>query len=172
LAGFTRRFLRNGFNAYIALSPVTGLSCHRRLQITTCILDTSVGASGPHDFAVRFSAIRPHECADAAASIASNPASVTIAIRPSVGSDGRSCRFDLPDARSGIFFRRGLDTKIAEVSLICPSGKSVRAVISKKQFPDEGGPAIPGPNYNLDVCLGRFLKKPCPNTMDPQRNPR
>jgi hypothetical protein len=39
------------------LSPVTGLVCHRRLQIT-CKLDTSVGASGPHDFAVRVSAIR------------------------------------------------------------------------------------------------------------------
>jgi hypothetical protein len=32
LAGFTRRFLRDGFNAYIALSPVTGLCCHRRLR--------------------------------------------------------------------------------------------------------------------------------------------
>ena len=44
--------------AYFALSPVTGLSCHRRPQ-ETCKklasrkLDASVGASGPHDFAVR-----------------------------------------------------------------------------------------------------------------------
>src|SRR5438874_12396883 len=36
-----------------ALSPVTGLSCHCRQQVTTCQLDASVGASGPHDFAVR-----------------------------------------------------------------------------------------------------------------------
>jgi hypothetical protein len=36
-----------------ALSPVTGLSCHRRLQIIIRKLDASVGASGPHDFAVR-----------------------------------------------------------------------------------------------------------------------
>jgi hypothetical protein len=36
-----------------ALSPVTGLSCHRRLRIITRQLDASVGASGPHDFAVR-----------------------------------------------------------------------------------------------------------------------
>ena len=28
-AGFTRHSLRNGFTAYSALSPVTGLSCHR-----------------------------------------------------------------------------------------------------------------------------------------------
>src|ERR1035441_7961355 len=41
-----------------ALSPVTGLCCHRRPQ-ETCKklasreLDASVGASGPHDFALR-----------------------------------------------------------------------------------------------------------------------
>ncbi len=35
------------------LSPVTGLSCHRRLADTSAKLDASVGASGPHDFAVR-----------------------------------------------------------------------------------------------------------------------
>jgi hypothetical protein len=44
--------------AYFALSPVTGLVCHRHPQ-ETCKklasreLDASVGASGPHDFAVR-----------------------------------------------------------------------------------------------------------------------
>ena len=41
-----------------ALSPVTGLVCHRRLQRCLRELDASVGASGPHDFAVRVSAIR------------------------------------------------------------------------------------------------------------------
>jgi hypothetical protein len=35
------------------LSPVTGLSCHRRRADRSAKLDTSVGASGPHDFAVR-----------------------------------------------------------------------------------------------------------------------
>jgi hypothetical protein len=40
------------------LSPVIGLSCHRRQQVTTCQLDASVGASGPHDFTVRFNAVR------------------------------------------------------------------------------------------------------------------
>src|SRR4051812_1846594 len=35
------------------ISPVIGLSCHRRQQVTTCQLDASVEASGPHDFAVR-----------------------------------------------------------------------------------------------------------------------
>src|SRR6266436_3117015 len=40
------------------LSPVTMLGCHRRLRFTRQ-LDTSVGASGPHDFSVRVSALRP-----------------------------------------------------------------------------------------------------------------
>src|ERR1700736_6793364 len=45
--------------ACFVLSPVTGLSCHRRLAETPAKLDASVGASGPHDFAVRVSIIRP-----------------------------------------------------------------------------------------------------------------
>jgi len=36
------------------LSPVIGLSCHRRLRTKIRKLDASVEASGPHDFAVRF----------------------------------------------------------------------------------------------------------------------
>jgi hypothetical protein len=47
--------------AYFVLSSVTGLFCHRRLaKKNSAKLDASVGASGPHDFAVRESAIRPH----------------------------------------------------------------------------------------------------------------
>jgi hypothetical protein len=42
------------------LSPVTGLFCHRHPRKPGFReLDASVGASGPHDFAVRFSIIRP-----------------------------------------------------------------------------------------------------------------
>jgi hypothetical protein len=70
--------------AYFALSPVTGLSCHRHRRNFFHQLDASVGASGPHDFAVRkisaFVNAPP-------ASIASRPAFVTIASRPSVGQD-------------------------------------------------------------------------------------
>jgi hypothetical protein len=36
-----------------ALSPVTGLFCHRRQWSCLRQLDASIGASGPHDFAVR-----------------------------------------------------------------------------------------------------------------------
>src|ERR1700731_4057444 len=55
--------------AYVGLSPVTGLFCHRRLADMFCPspvgptqlrrLDTSVGVSGPHDFAVRCNISRP-----------------------------------------------------------------------------------------------------------------
>src|SRR5882757_4829930 len=60
------------------LSPVTMLGCHRRLRFTRQ-LDTSVGASGPHDFAVRLSAVR---LAALSASTASRPASVTLRNAP------------------------------------------------------------------------------------------
>ena len=63
-----------------ALSPVTGLSCHRRLADKSAKLDISVGISGPHDFTVRRHA--PSSEAQPA-STASRLAFVTIAIRPS-----------------------------------------------------------------------------------------
>jgi len=69
--------------AYSALSPVTGLSCHRRLRSCLRRLDASVGASGPHDFAVRWSAPSSEALP---ASTASRPAFVTIASRPSGGT--------------------------------------------------------------------------------------
>src|SRR5947209_12177212 len=89
-----------------ALSPVTGLYCHCRRQVTTCRLDASVGASGPHDFAVRLTC-----CSSKApsASTASRPAFVTIAIRPSVGRDGAGYRFDFGQTRTELFLQTGLD---------------------------------------------------------------
>src|SRR5437764_2408742 len=85
-----------------ALSSVTGLCCHCRQQVPTCQLDASVGASGPHDFAVRLTC-----CSSKApsASTASRPASVTIAIRPSVGRDGPGYSFDLGQARTELFLQ-------------------------------------------------------------------
>jgi hypothetical protein len=40
------------------LSPVIGLFCHRHPRSLLRELDAGVEASGPHDFAVRISAIR------------------------------------------------------------------------------------------------------------------
>ena len=115
------------------LSPVIGLVCHRRLRIEACLhpvgptclrkLDAGVEASGPHDFTVRelhLSSARPviahrpyrpalpsRRTPNAAASTASRPASVTIAIRPSVGQDGEAYRFDLGQTGTGKFLEIG-----------------------------------------------------------------
>jgi len=49
-----RPSLRNGFTAYSALSPETGLSCPRHSRShRTRELDLSVGRPGPHAFTVR-----------------------------------------------------------------------------------------------------------------------
>ena len=74
--GNTRHSPRNGFNGFLRALP----GDRALLPPSSAVarqLDTSVGASGPHDFAVRtsivrlrFSGRRPN-CADAAASTAS-----------------------------------------------------------------------------------------------------
>jgi hypothetical protein len=51
--GNTPAFPARWFTAYFVLSPVTGLSCHRHPRDTSRALSASVGARGPHDFAVR-----------------------------------------------------------------------------------------------------------------------
>jgi hypothetical protein len=81
-----RHSLPNGFTAYSALSLETGHSCSHREQIYS--LDTSLGVSGPHAFAVRLSTVRPRENSRALPKRPSHPASrvVTIAIRPSCRS--------------------------------------------------------------------------------------
>src|SRR6059058_4362237 len=87
------------------LFPVTGLVCHRRLAFTAK-LDASVGASEPHDFAVRLTC-----CSSKApsASIASRPAFVTIASRPSNGTRRRGYNFDLGQIGNRMFLQMGLD---------------------------------------------------------------
>src|SRR5882724_7382438 len=88
---------------------------------TSARLDASIGASEPHDFTVRFSAVRlrairqltglvdppchPLTSPDAAASTASRPASVTIAIRPSSGTGRFGYASDLGQARREIFLQ-------------------------------------------------------------------
>jgi len=52
-----RHSLRNGFTAYIALSPAIGFLATVAAG-TYRQLDASTEASGPHVFAVRFSALR------------------------------------------------------------------------------------------------------------------
>jgi len=100
--------------AYSALSPATGLSCHRRQRDAKHHrrLDASVGASGPHGFAVRNNIIRPRDhYSRLTLPRPPHPA-------PNVHDDrdtslfgcgtGRACRDDLPDGEREIFFQKGL----------------------------------------------------------------
>jgi hypothetical protein len=69
-------------------------------------LDASVGASGPHDFAVRFA---PLVCSAKASTASRTQRTVTIAIRPSCGTGCAKDACDLGEARREIFFAKGLD---------------------------------------------------------------
>jgi hypothetical protein len=82
--GTTRHSLRNGFNGYFALSRVTGLFATLAQRTFSAKLDASIGASGPHDFAVRLGTF-----VNRATSVhrIPFPTSVTIASRPSLGNE-------------------------------------------------------------------------------------
>src|SRR5207244_4424034 len=77
---------RNGFTAYVELSPAIGLSCHRRLR--KLLPANLTPASRRQDHTILPSANKALSSEAPLASIASSPASVTIAIRPSSGVDG------------------------------------------------------------------------------------
>ena len=98
------------FYGLYVISPVTGLCCHRRFA-SSAKLSASLGAPGPHDFAVRDIVTRlvryrvhriPH------------PTLVTIAKRPSYRRrDAREDGFDLPDGTRGKFASRWHDGQFA-----------------------------------------------------------
>jgi hypothetical protein len=108
----TRHSPRNGFNgflrallgdrAFLPPSPLRSL-----------LLKNLMPASGHQDHTTSPSASKAPSSEAPLASIASRPAFVTIASRPSVRRDGRIRKGDLPDGESGKFFARELDTKIA-----------------------------------------------------------
>jgi hypothetical protein len=106
--------------AYFALSPVTGLSCHRRLADTSAKLDASVGASGPHDFAVRSLV---HSSRAPKASIASRPTFVTMANAPLSGGTTGINKTASSKRRSEIFFAEGLDMGIVRQPFDLPVGQ-------------------------------------------------
>jgi hypothetical protein len=86
---------------------VTGLVCHRRLADTSATLDASVGASGPHDFAVR--KLAPSSLA-LPASIASQPYVRDDRETPlCVGRDGEGYVGESRLKGMEIFLQRGLD---------------------------------------------------------------
>jgi hypothetical protein len=95
------------FYGLYVISPVTGLSCHRRLADRSARLSASVGAPGPHDFAVRCNINRPLTLSVHRIPL---PTFVTTAKRPSYRErDGDSCRFDLGSSRSDLFSHERLD---------------------------------------------------------------
>jgi hypothetical protein len=114
------------------LSPVNGLCCHRRLAGFPARLDASVAASGPHDFAVRFSSA----FVSRAKSVHRIPRStfVTIAKRP-FGEAGRSesIKLLLAGREAKCFCLRGwTDRQISDLAALsvfpnrlletCPTG--------------------------------------------------
>src|SRR4051812_5415306 len=90
--------------------PVIGLCCHRRFACTK--LDASVEASEPHDFAVR---VQPRSSAVPSTSIASRPASVTIASAPWWNETARLGKCFASNTNAFIFV-------IGTGQVICPSG--------------------------------------------------
>ena len=96
---------RDGCNGFLRDLPgdrlVVTVACVMKRK-----LDASVEASGPHDFAVR---VQHRSSAVLPASIASRPASVTIAIRPFGGTRRRHYRTDLGRDGTQMFFQMGLD---------------------------------------------------------------
>jgi hypothetical protein len=108
-----RPSLRNGFNGFLHALPGDRLFVTVACGIVFRKLDASVGASGPHDFAVRFNAFvrttSDRACTESVHRIP-RPTSVTIAIRPSCGRGmAQAGSADLPDGVSEIFLRRELD---------------------------------------------------------------
>ena len=96
---------RNGFNGLFRALPGD------RAFLSPSSADTSANltpASRRQDHTTSPSALALF-VKSAAASIASNPASVTIAIRPSSGVDGCGYKSDLGFRKTRIFFQTGLD---------------------------------------------------------------
>jgi hypothetical protein len=101
---------RNGFNGLFRALPGD------RAFLSPSSADTSANltpASRRQDHTTSPSALALF-VKSAAASIASNPASVTIAIRPSSGVDGENGETDLPETKREKSLKKGLDTRLAK----------------------------------------------------------
>jgi hypothetical protein len=103
---------RDGVNGFLRALPGDRALLPPSLRELPAKLDASVGASGPHDFAVRVSTFRQIV---PSASTASRPALMTLRNAPLSGRDTRSNAPDLPDGESKIFLQSRLDTILAPV---------------------------------------------------------
>jgi hypothetical protein len=134
---------------------VTGLSCHRRSReaLASQELDTSVGVSGPHDFAVRIGAL----VSRAAASIASRPNVHDDREAPLLRAGmARAGSADLPDGESEIFFGRGLDDSPRRAS--SPSRRRRRQT-ARHYFNEKGrsNAAALSPGRVCRYCVQTFM---------------
>jgi hypothetical protein len=104
---------RNGFNGFLrALVSARSARMCERAFLSPSLANESVNltpASRRQDHTTSPSASKTLSSEAPPASIASNPASVTIAIRPSSGVDGCGYKSDLGVRKTRIFFRMGLD---------------------------------------------------------------
>jgi hypothetical protein len=148
--GLTRHSPRNGFTAYNVLSPVTGLFCHRRCVDRSTKLDASVGASGPHDFAVRVSIARlatPTRPSHPAPNVRGD-----CAYAPLSGAGRRKLVAVIcPTAQAEYFYAKGW-TGFRVRPLICPTGKSV-AIIRAANLQRAPSPSWPGVVPAIHVLL-------------------
>ena len=101
------------------LSLVTGLVCHHRRRNCFRQLDASVGASGPHGFAVRISAVRYRHIR-----VHRIPSRVRDDREPPLWWDetARVMKVIWVGSEGRIFLAKGLDTDLP----ICPSGVAER----------------------------------------------
>src|SRR3979411_2201212 len=130
--------------AYLVLSPATNSSCqrHQRTHVCRCPVgptrlrkfNTSNGCQDhtalpsaaivvrlravDRSRVFRQPALRSRHAPAAAASTASHPASVTIAIRPSGGRDGEGSRTDLGQGEMKIFLQMGLDSRTTDLPVV------------------------------------------------------
>jgi hypothetical protein len=113
---------RNGFNGFLRALPGDRLSCHRRLRIESASLNASIEASGPHDFAVRFRAIRQRR-----SHVHRIPPRVRDdRERPSIGTGWRINKTVSTERRNEIFFETGLDRKSLGSLIDLPVGQITR----------------------------------------------
>jgi len=96
------------------LPPLDLTPASRRQDHTTSPSALAPFVRMPFDRSQVKPALPSRHMPDAAASTASRSASVTIAIRPSVGRDGEGYRSDLGQAGMEIFLQPGLDSQLAE----------------------------------------------------------
>ena len=114
-----RPSLRNGFNGFLRTLPGD------RAFLSPSLANESANltpASRRQDHTTSPSASKTLSSEAPPASIASSPASVTIAIRPSSGVDGCGYRTDLRFRKTRRFLQKGLDTHLFQND---PTGKSL-----------------------------------------------